>query len=218
MKKSNMTKQIVGFLVTLAASTAFSEPYKSSEGLDKIKSNVENSQANKSEYEKNLGTVNQNLIEINKAKTQVSKQKDLVSGEIVKNNDSLKKVILQEREITQLMNEEKEKLAQETKQLEQLEKMTQQIKQNQQKREALIADYQTQLMTNQEEKKSWKARETELRAQEGKTIQSLRGLASEEGNWKNKQKGYEIEVKRWTAESEKQQKIQDTYQGLKEEK
>ncbi len=218
MKYTTLNQKFIAAVVLMAGLTTHAEPYKSSEGLEKIKSNVDNSQANKTEYEKNLGTVNQNLTEINKAKSQVAKQKDSVSGEIVKNNESLKKVILQEREITQLMTEEKEKLVQETKQLEQLEKMIQQIKDNQQKREALIADYQSQLLINQEEKKAWKGREADLRAQEGKTIQALRGLASEESNWKNKQKGYEIEVKRWAAESEKQQKIQDTYQGLKEEK
>ena len=93
-----------------------------------------------------------------------------------------------------------------------------QIKKNQEQRNALIADYQSQLNINQDEKKAWKGRETELRAQEGKTIQTLRGLASDESTWKNKQKGYEIEVKRWAAETEKQQKIYDTYQGLKESK
>ncbi len=213
------TKNIFAATLTLFASyTLMAEPYKTAEGFDKIKTNVENSKLNKTEYDKNLNTVNTNITEISKAKNSVSKQKETVSGEIVQNNESLKKVILQEREINQLITTEKEKLAVETKQLEQLEKLSAQIKNNQLQRNALIADYQGQLGINQEEKKSWKGRETELRAQEGKTIQTLRGLASDETNWKNKQKGYEIEVKRWTAESEKQQKIFDTYQGLKESK
>ncbi len=208
----------VGSLVLFAATTLRAETYKTADGLDKIKSNLENSKLNKTEYDKNLSTVNANIGEITKAKNFISQQKDAVSGEILKNNESLKKVITQEKEIQQLIAAEKEKLETENRQLQQLEKLTAQIKQNQEKRNAIIADYQNQLNTNQEEKKAWKGRETELRAQEGKTIQSLRGLASEETNWKNKQKGYEIEVKRWSAESEKQQKIFDTYQGLKDEK
>ena len=212
------TKNILATMILTAATLTYAEPYKSDDGLDKIKTNVENSKLNKSEYDKNLSTVNGNITEINKAKSTVTKQKDTVSGEIVQNNESLKKVIMQEREISQLINTEKEKLAVETKQLQQLEKLTAQIKQNQEQRSALIADYQGQLGINSEEKKLWKNRETDLRAQEGKTIQALRGLASDETNWKNKQKGYEIEAKRWTAESEKQQKIFDTYQGLKESK
>lgn len=212
------TKNILTATVLLSALTLSAEPYKSTEGFDKIKSNVENSKLNKTEYDKNLIVVNNNISEVTKAKTTVLKQKEGVSTEIVQNNESLKKVILQEREISQLISTEKEKLAVETKQLEQLEKLTAQIKQNQEQRNALIADYQSQLGINAEEKKSWKGRESELRAQEGKTIQALRGLASDETNWKNKQKGYEIESKRWSAESEKQQKIFDTYQGLKESK
>lgn len=217
--KMRIAKQITVFAAALLATTVLNaETYKTADGLDKIKSNLENSKLNKGEYDKNLSTVNANLGEINKAKNFVSQQKDAVSGEILKNNDSLKKVITQEKEIQQLIASEKEKLETENRQLQQLEKLTAQIKQNQEKRSAIIADYQNQLNTNQEEKKAWKGRETELRAQEGKTIQSLRGLASEENTWRNKQKGYEIEVKRWSAESEKQQKIYDTYQGLKDEK
>ncbi len=213
------TKQIVLTLtMILFATTVKADLYKSDAGLDKIKSNVDNSAANKKEYDKNLSTVSNNVAEITKAKTTVQKQKDAVSGEIVQNNESLKKIIFQEREITQAITTEKEKLAVETKQLEQLEKMMAQIKKNQEQRNALIADYQRQLNINQDEKKAWKGREAELRAQEGKTIQTLRGLASDESTWKNKQKGYEIEVKRWAAETEKQQKIYDTYQGLKESK
>jgi chromosome segregation ATPase len=213
------TKQIVLTLtMILFATTVKADLYKSDAGLDKIKSNVDNSAANKKEYDKNLSTVSNNVAEITKAKTTVQKQKDAVSGEIVQNNESLKKIIFQEREITQAITTEKEKLAVETKQLEQLEKMMAQIKKNQEQRNALIADYQSQLNINQDEKKAWKGREAELRAQEGKTIQTLRGLASDESTWKNKQKGYEIEVKRWAAETEKQQKIYDTYQGLKESK
>lgn len=213
------TKQMITtFLITLAAASVNAELYNANDGLDKIKANVDNSVLNKKEYDKNLTTVNGNLGEISKAKSTVQKQKETVSGEIVQNNESVKKLIFQEREIAQAITTEKEKLALETKQLEQLEKMMAQIKKNQTERNALIADYQAQLNINQDEKKAWKGRETELRAQEGKTIQTLRSLASDESTWKNKQKGYEIEVKRWTAESEKQQKIFDTYQGLKESK
>ena len=215
MKTKNL---LTTTLILLASYSVMAEPYKTTDGFDKIKINVENSKLNKTEYNKSLNTVNGNITEINKAKTIVSKQKDTVSTEIVQNNESLKKVILQEREISQLITSEKEKLAVETKQLEQLERLTAQIKKNQEQRNVLIADYQNQLITNQDEKKAWKGRETELRAQEGKTIQALRGLASDETTRKNKQKGYEIEVKRWSAESEKQQKIFDTYQGLKESK
>jgi chromosome segregation ATPase len=216
MKTKNILTKITLLTLSILSYTASAEPYKTADGFDKIKTNVENSKLNKVEYDKNLNTVNGNIAEINKVKTTVVKQKESVSSEIVQNNESLKKVILQEREINQLITAEKEKLAIETKQLEQLEKLTAQIKQNQEQRNALIADYQSQLTINQDEKKAWKSRESELRAQESKTIQALRGLASDETNWKNKQKGYEIEVKRWSAESEKQQKIFDTYQGLKE--
>ena len=207
-------------LITRAtfALTAQAETMTASDGLDKIKSNVQNSKANQKEYDRNLKVVSKNLAEVTKAKSTYLKQKETVSTEILKNNDSLKKVLVQERDIATLLNQEKEKLQSEAKQLEQLEKMIAQIKQNQVQRETSIAEYQNQLRMTTDEKKSWKDRETELRAQETKTIQSVRTIATEETNWTNKKKGYEGELKRWSAEAEKQQRIQDTYQGLAAQK
>jgi chromosome segregation ATPase len=218
MKNSKLI--IYSLLITLSSTSSLvlADPLTAQQGLEKIKANLENSKANQIEYEKNLQIVNKNVAEVSKAKTIVAKQKETVNAEILQNNESLKKVLVQERDLTTLITQEKEKLAQETKQLEQLDKMLQQVKQNQIQREANITEYQNQLKMSSEEKKAWKDRETELRAQEAKTIQNLRGLASEESNWGNKKKGYEGEAKRWSAESEKQARIQDTYQGLATEK
>ncbi|MBC7753854.1 MAG: hypothetical protein H7Z71_06425 [Moraxellaceae bacterium] len=203
---------------TTLASLAFAEPYQVQQGLDKIKTNFENSKANKNEYDKNLNIVNTNITEISKAKAAVIKQKNDVGTEIVKNNESLKKVLVQEKEIQAYIKAEEDKVAAESKQVEQLEGLIAQIKKNREQRANIIANYQEQLRTATDEKVAWKAREGELRTQEGETIKVIRGVASEEASWTNRKKGYEIEVKRWSAEAEKQQKIFDTYQGLKEEK
>lgn len=217
MKTLNLSKLTITLAATFLAATVHADNMTASQGLDKIKTNLENSKLNQKEYDRNLDVVNHNLSEVNKAKTTVLKQKDSVSNEIVKNNESLKKVLVQERDVSTLLTQEKEKLAAEAKQVEQLEKMMAQIKTNQVQREAIIADYQNQLRNATDEKKAWKDREAELRGQEAKTIQSVRALASEENTWSNKKKGYEGESKRWSAEAEKQQKIHDTYQGLAEQ-
>lgn len=214
MKKSMLVTLLSVLTICFAAKA---EPTTASQGLDKIKSNLDNAKSNQKEYDRNLEVVSKNLKEVNKAKDVYLKQKEAVSTEIVKNNESLKKVLVQERDLTSLMNQEKEKLQTEAKQLDQLEKMIAQIKMNQVQREANIADYQNQMRMTAEEKKAWKDRESELRAQESKTMQSVRSIASEEVTWNNKKKGYEGELKRWVAESEKQQKIHDTYKGLAEQ-
>lgn len=207
-----LTTILTGLL--LASYVARSEPMTANNGLDKIKVNLDNSKANKQEYDRNLDIVSKNVNEVVKAKTSVLKQKEAVSTEIVKNNDALKKVLLQERDINQLITQEKAKQQTEAQQAQQLEKLLAQVKENQVKREAIIADYQNQLKMTSDEKKAWKDREGDLRAQESKTIQSIRTLATEESTWLNKKKGYEGESKRWASESDKQQRIHDTYQGL----
>ncbi len=209
-------------LTTIVATLTFSalasaDPMTASQGLEKIKTNLENSKDNQKEYDRNLEIVSQNLKEVAKAKETYQKQKEKLTAEIVKNNDSMKKVLVQERDINTVLASEKEKLQTESKQLAQLEKMIAQIKANQIQREANIADYQNQIRMTAEEKKSWKDREMELRAQESKSIQSVRSIASEEATWNNKKKGYEGELKRWVAETDKQQKSHDSYKGLAEQ-
>ena len=206
------------FAITLAYVISFADPYTAQQGLDKIKTNLDNAKANEKDYSKNLDTINKNMSEVGKAKTQAQKQKDSVNTEIVNNNESLKKIILQEKELQQLITQEEQKRAEEEKQLNELDKLVAQIEANQKQRDTLITDYKKQMGLIAEEKKSWKGRETELRTQETKTIDALRGLASQESAWTTKKSTYSAEEKKWASEVEKQQKITDTYQGLKENK
>ena len=111
-----------------------------------------------------------------------------------------------------------QRLAEEEKQLKELDALTAKIEENQKKREQNIAAYKKQMETVADEKKTWKARETELRAQDAKAIEAIRGLASQETAWTAKKKTYEGEAKKWAAEVDKQEKISETYQGLKENK
>lgn len=212
-------KKLTTLTIILFASLATSaEPYKAEDGLNKINENVVTSAGNKNEANKNIEVAKKQLNDINKTKEDIKKQKDSVSQEIVKNNDALKKVLISEKEIQQLMNTEKTKLEKENIQIKDLEAMIAKVKANQAKRQTIIADYQEQLNLVTGEKKTWKTRESELRVQEGQTIKSLKELSAEEKSWQAKQAAYEAELKKWSAESEKQQKINDTYQGLKSNK
>jgi chromosome segregation ATPase len=204
--------------LTLITFQTIAEPMSASKGLEKIKTNLENAKKNKSEYDKNLELVKSNVIEVQKAKEATLAQKKMVTSEITKNNESLKKIQNQERDITAYIAKEGDKINVETKQIEQLQNLITQIKKNQEQRNAIIADYQAQLGAASSNKKAWKEREDQLKAQENKTATALRGIASEESSWIGKKKKYESEVKRWSAETEKQQKIHDTYQGLAEGK
>ncbi len=212
------TKLIALIAITQISLLATAEPYQVQQGYEKIKTNFDNSKVNKNEYEKNLNVVSKNLDEVTKAKEAVLKQKEIVTNEILKNNDSLKKTLTQEKDIQASIKTEDDKLNAETKQIEQLQALIEQIKANQGQRKEIIANYQEQLKWTTDEKTAWKSRESELRNQEAETIKTGRGIAQEETTWSSRKKGYEIEVKRWTAESDKQQKIYDTYQGLKEAK
>ena len=214
-----MTKFFINLLIGLVFfRIAYAEPLTAEKGLEKIKINLENAKKNKIEYDKNLELVKNNVLEVQKAKETTLSQKKQISSEISKNNDSLKKINQQERTIAAYIAKENDKINLESKQIEQLQAMINQIKKNQEQRSTIIEDYQNQLATNNILKKAWKEREEQLKDQEAKTLQALRSISSEETTWVNKKKKYEGEVKRWSIESEKQQKIHDVYEGLSEKK
>lgn len=213
-----MKKLITLTAVLFTSLVVSADPYKAEDGLAKIDGNVVTSVENKNEANKNIELAKKQLNDINKSKEDIKKQKDSVSQEIVKNNDALKKVLMSEKEIQQLMTVEKTKLEKENIQIKDLETMIAKVKANQAKRQTIITDYQEQLNLVTGEKKTWKSRESELRVQEGQTIKSLKDLTAEEKSWQSKRAAYEAELKKWSAENEKQQKINDTYQGLKSNK
>ncbi len=212
---NKLTTLITILLATIAVSA---DPYKAEDGLKKIDGNVTTSADNKNEASKNIELAKKQLNDLTKTKEDIKKQKDSVSKEIVKNNDVLKKVLMSEKEIQQLITIEKSKLEKENIQIKDLETMIAKVKANQAKRQTIIADYQEQMNLVTGEKKTWKSRESELRVQEGQTIKSLKDLSAEEKSWQSKRATYEAELKKWSAENEKQQKINDTYQGLKSNK
>jgi chromosome segregation ATPase len=186
------------------------------EGLEKIKSNVNNSKANLGDYQKNLKSVEKNLGEIQKAKVQVDGQRKTVVTQYEENKKSLVKVATQEKELQALMVEEKNKKAQEEKKLLDLQTMMNKVQENITKRDANLLDYETQMSSIQEEKKIWASRGEQIKQQGALVDQRNRSLATSENDWRNKKKGYEGEVGRWSKEVDRQQKLQDNYTSLTE--
>jgi peptidoglycan hydrolase CwlO-like protein len=107
---------------------------------------------------------------------------------------------------------------QESKKILEYETLLAKIKENQKKREDNIASYQEQTLQLQEEKKIWQARALDLKAQQDQVRKNLKAITAEEKEWKGKQLGYQSEVKRWSAEVERQQKLNDSYSSLSEVK
>lgn len=205
-------------IITMTCTAAMAEPLTAAKGLEKIKTNLDAAKNNRDEYDRNLNTVNINMNEIKKSKDAIQRQKSAINSELAKNSESVAKIATQEKEINNLIAKEREKLTQEQKQMDQLQSLMDQIKKNQEIRNQVLADYQTQLAVAQARKAEWKERENQLKQQEAKTTESLRGIASDESNWIGKKQKFEKEKGRWTAEAQKHQKIHDSYQGLSEGK
>ena len=216
MKNTSYLKIIATGLVVLSSIANAETTAK--EGLQKIKSNLDNSQVNLQEYEKNLKIVEGNMTEVNKAKAQVEAQKTEVLQHTTDNDKALHRLNEQEKELQGLITAENEKLTVEAQKVKELEATILKIKETQKKREQNIADYQLQKNQLQEEKKIWNARGATIKEQSEQVAQKLKTLSSEETEWRLKQKGYQAEVKRWSQEVDRQKKINESYKSLSEVK
>lgn len=199
-------------------SLANADTISSSKGVEKIKSNLNIASANKLEYEKNLQIVNDNLQALKRNKDISITQKKTLAHELNKNEESVKKINSQEKEISQLLQIENNKIKNEEKQLQQLQTLIEQIKKNQTQRQLIITDYQNQLKEVEQKKSEWKERENKLKAQLAENNESLKQLTSDENNWISKKTTYAKEQKKWTDETQRTQKINDRFQGLVEGK
>ncbi|MGZ3749136.1 MAG: hypothetical protein ACXWRE_16485, partial [Pseudobdellovibrionaceae bacterium] len=171
---------------------------------------------NLSDYQINIKSVEKNIGEIQKAKAEVDSQRKTVVLQYEENKKSLLKVEAQEKELHTLMTEEKNKKALEEKKLQELQAAMNKLQENIAKREANLTDYETQMSSIQEEKKIWASRGEQIKQQGALVDQRNRSLATSENDWKNKKKGYEGEVGRWSKEVDRQQKLQDNYTSLTE--
>lgn len=188
------------------------------EGIEKIKLNVDNSIANTDDYKKNLAVVEKNIAEVAKARAQAEDQKKQTQGQMSENKTNLGRLDRGEKGINQLIMDEKNKSTSEEKKIKELEESIAKIKDNLQKREKNVQDYQLQLTQIQEERKIWQTRGETLKEQDTQVSARVKALAQQEGEWKNKKRGYEGEISRWSKETEKQKKLFDQYSTLAETK
>ncbi len=197
---------------------AESLPNTAQEGLSRIKTNLSNCKANLTEYQNSLKVVEGNLSETAKAKSQIDSQVKQVLQQDEENKKSLSLLSNQEKELSKLISGETVLKDQESKKILEYETLLAKMKENQKKREDNIASYQEQTLQLQEEKKIWQARALDLKAQQDQVRKNLKAITAEEKEWKGKQLGYQSEVKRWSAEVERQQKLNDSYSSLSEVK
>lgn len=202
----------------LLSFTANAAEVSTAQGMEKIKSNMENSRKNKEEFNKGAQAATGNLAEVRKNKDSHNQQKKAISAELAKTNEAFKKLSQQEREITTLMESEKQKLALEEKQMQMLQSQIEQLRKNQEARKAIIDDYQNQLGQAGSRKNEWKQREQNLKSQEQQSSESIKSASNEETNWLGKKAAVEKDLKYWTGEAASNQKIHDTFQGFAEGK
>lgn len=176
------------------------------EGITRLEENIENSKENIKQYKSNLEIVEANIKEVKKAQDNVQGQSKKLQEQITAHNALMKKMQSQEKELNQLMTSEKEKNAKDEQRIKEIEKLMVQIKSNMENREKNRKEYERQLTDVSDYKKEWQIFADTLKTQQADMSKNLADIKSQNDMWAGKKKGYEGEIKRWSAEMDKQQK------------
>lgn len=206
---------IAGILLTSFSGFAQSS---AQEGLKQLKANLSNSKTNLADYQKNLKVVEGNVTEVTKARQQVDEQKNKAAASLKDNNEKLATLDKNELEINRLIAVEQKEVQVEEQKIQELMKVVNQLKDNQAKRNQNIASYNEQLKQQQKDKTEWKTRGDQINKTYTQLENRSKSLATQENDWKVKQRGYQGEVSRWQKEVERQQKLNENYQSLSEVK
>ncbi|MEI7973462.1 MAG: hypothetical protein WCH11_03750 [Bdellovibrio sp.] len=177
------------------------------EGLDKLRTNVENSKANLQEYQSQLKVVETNIEEVLKARAQVEYQNQQLQVAQKEKLEQLHLLEQQSKSLQTFMAEEQKLIAQEGESIEDLERQIRQLRENQEKRKQLIVQYQEQERLLETQSQKWKLRGEELQKNQGRIHSRLQSVSSQEKEWRNKKRGYEGEITRWQKELIRNQKL-----------
>jgi chromosome segregation ATPase len=204
-------------LISLIATNAFAQS-STEDGLNRMKSNYENSEYNVQEYQKNSKIVDENLAEVLKAKKEVADQKSQLQSAFQKNQQGLKVYDDQAKEVQKTIDSETKMLKTEEQKMIEAQAVIQKIKDNQDKRQKNLLEYQKQLAQIDKDKADWKNRSENFKKQWDELTKRLQEIGQVESELKNKQKGYQGEIGRWKREADKNKKLYNEYSNMSQQK
>jgi septal ring factor EnvC (AmiA/AmiB activator) len=184
------------------------------EGLDRIKSNFENSKSNLTQYQTNLEIVGKNLAEVKKAQAELRAQEQENERIEQKIKTELAKVQAHQLEIARQVNAETALSQQEQKKILELKKDLEALEKNSLVRAENLRLLNSDKSVAKESEASYTLRSDQLKEARAAIAKSQASLAQEEQTWINKQRGYQGEVNRWKKEADRNQKLMESYSNL----
>jgi hypothetical protein len=181
------------------------------ETLNKINTNVQNTESNVDQFKVNLQIIDSNIGEIGKAKTSVENQKIEVKKASIENTQSQKSLEQKETELKKIIQEEQASIQFEIQKIEEMEKMIATLKSHLTQREANVADYQLQMQSLKEQKELALTQGNDLKKIATQLQQKSVNLLATEAQWKTKKRTFDTEMGKWQKELDRQKKIQMTY-------
>jgi chromosome segregation ATPase len=184
------------------------------QGLEKIRSNFNNSQENLKQYEANLKISEQNLTELKRFRQELQGEMIRVDQSLAENQKSRANLNISLQDFNGKLQKESQHLATEERQREELRKRLELLEGQITQRKNNLSVIQANITNLQRDLKSLDEHEAKIQARRQELIQLNQKTADDEKQWQQKRQGYQLEVKKWQDESDRQRKMLDSYSSL----
>jgi chromosome segregation ATPase len=182
--------------------------------LDKLKTNADNAEFNRKEYEKNLDIVDKNVKEIDKAMDGLKKNKEDVRKQIANSAENKKNLEKQKGQLNGLVTKEEKSIADEQKKIDALMAKINELKANQDKRSKNVAAYQEKVKEIDAEFADWDNQQKKIAELDGLIDKKTADAGKEKQAWLEKKRSYDIQVKKWKDEEAKASRESKNYNKL----
>lgn len=217
-KKPSSHKYFLGilFLTFSIQIPSLAKELTADEGLAKINKNIDVSQSNINDLQKNMNIVDGNILSLNKANADLQAQKKTLQN-LYKENDRI--ILNHGKEMTkfdQLITKEKQLLEDEKQKIQRLEQVIAQLKAQQEKRNSNIAELQKNKETFAASKVKGIENQKQIQVSLTEIDKNIAASKKELQTWTSKRKANEKELSKWTKERDTHQKMQDDIKTLLE--
>ncbi len=203
-------------IVTFIGSRALGKTDTKAE-IAQLKTNAQNSEFNRKQYQDNLDIVNKNIAQAGKAIGELSNMKRQLFFNTRNVDKNEKELTLMEQDVKRLEAKEQFKMNDENKQISVVEKYLAKLQANEQKREANLKAYNKMLVEAQNEAKEWKNQVKQMSHLEAKLSTKKQQAEKARMKWIAKRKDYAVQAHIWTIKAHHALATYNKYKSINDE-
>ena len=182
--------------------------------IAQLKTNAENSEFNRKQYQDNLDIVNKNVGQANKAIGELGAMKRQLFYNTRNVDKNEKQLTFMEHDIQRLETKEQFKMNDENKQINVVQKYLAELQSNEKKRQDNLKAYNKMLQEAQNEEKEWTTQVKQMAQLEAELSTKQQQAEKEKTLWIGKRKDYVEQARIWSVKARRARATYNKYKSI----